>query len=123
MAPCPGFPAKDLLKADKGSRCRQKTLEDHVTCTHPNCGKGKKMPTTFWNAGRQTEDFCLSHCPFDPLYQVAAALSAISHEGAASEGSSAVLSNSESGNLSGPSSPLSPDLMFWSSSTLFSAHL
>ncbi|KAF5841753.1 zinc-finger domain of monoamine-oxidase A repressor R1-domain-containing protein [Dunaliella salina] len=27
--------------------CRQKTLEDHVTCTHPNCGKGKKMPTTF----------------------------------------------------------------------------
>ena len=28
--------------------CRQKTLEDHVTCTHPNCGSGKRMPTSFW---------------------------------------------------------------------------
>lgn len=28
--------------------CRQKTLEDHVTCTHPNCGNGKRMPTSFW---------------------------------------------------------------------------
>ena len=29
-------------------RCRQKTLEDHVSCSHPNCGKGKRMPTSFW---------------------------------------------------------------------------
>ncbi len=28
--------------------CRQKTLEEHVTCTHPNCGKGKRLATTFW---------------------------------------------------------------------------
>lgn len=27
--------------------CRQKTLEDHVICSHPGCGKGKRMPTTF----------------------------------------------------------------------------
>lgn len=27
--------------------CRQKTLEDNVTCTHPGCGKGKRLPTTF----------------------------------------------------------------------------
>lgn len=28
--------------------CRQKTLEDHVTCTNDGCGKGKRLPTTFW---------------------------------------------------------------------------
>jgi hypothetical protein len=30
--------------------CRQKTLEAHVTCTDPKCGKGK-MPYSFWCAG------------------------------------------------------------------------
>jgi hypothetical protein len=29
-------------------RCRQKTLEDHVTCTNANCGNGKRMPLSFW---------------------------------------------------------------------------
>lgn len=28
--------------------CRQKTLEDHVTCTRPNCGGGRRLPTSFW---------------------------------------------------------------------------
>jgi len=28
--------------------CRQKTLEDHVTCTNQGCGKGKRLATTFW---------------------------------------------------------------------------
>ena len=28
--------------------CRQKTLEDHVTCTSEACGKGKRLATTFW---------------------------------------------------------------------------
>ena len=28
--------------------CRQKTLEDHVTCTNSTCGKGKRLATTFW---------------------------------------------------------------------------
>ncbi|GAX81623.1 hypothetical protein CEUSTIGMA_g9051.t1 [Chlamydomonas eustigma] len=27
--------------------CRQKTLEDHVTCSSEMCGKGKRLPTTF----------------------------------------------------------------------------
>lgn len=39
--------------------CRQKTLEDKVTCTMPNCGGGRRMPTSFckmclWN--RHGED-------------------------------------------------------------------
>jgi hypothetical protein len=29
-------------------RCRQKTLEEHVTCTNPDCGKGRRMPLSFW---------------------------------------------------------------------------
>jgi hypothetical protein len=29
-------------------RCRQKTLEDHVTCTNVNCGNGRRMPLSFW---------------------------------------------------------------------------
>ncbi|PRW60483.1 cell division cycle-associated 7 [Chlorella sorokiniana] len=27
--------------------CRQKTLEEHVTCTHPDCGGGKRLPVSF----------------------------------------------------------------------------
>lgn len=27
--------------------CRQKTLEDHVTCTNPCCGNGRRMPLSF----------------------------------------------------------------------------
>ena len=27
--------------------CRQKTLEAHVTCTHPKCAKSH-MPYSFW---------------------------------------------------------------------------
>lgn len=30
------------------SRCRQKTLENKVTCTDPGCGKGRRLPTSFW---------------------------------------------------------------------------
>jgi hypothetical protein len=29
-------------------RCRQKTLDEHVTCTRPDCGNGTKLPVTFW---------------------------------------------------------------------------
>lgn len=29
--------------------CRQKTLEEHVTCTHPDCGGGKRLPVSFWS--------------------------------------------------------------------------
>jgi hypothetical protein len=28
--------------------CRQKTLTENVTCTNPNCGGGRRIPTTFW---------------------------------------------------------------------------
>lgn len=28
--------------------CRQKTLEDHVTCTAEGCGGGRKLPVSFW---------------------------------------------------------------------------
>ncbi|KAL6747477.1 zinc-finger domain of monoamine-oxidase A repressor R1-domain-containing protein [Haematococcus lacustris] len=27
--------------------CRQKTLEEHVTCSNPGCGKGRRLPTSF----------------------------------------------------------------------------
>lgn len=27
--------------------CRQKTLEDHVTCSNPGCGGGRRIPTSF----------------------------------------------------------------------------
>ncbi|KAL4422435.1 hypothetical protein ABPG75_008632 [Micractinium tetrahymenae] len=27
--------------------CRQKTLEEHVTCTHPDCGGGRRLPVSF----------------------------------------------------------------------------
>ncbi|KAL4436108.1 hypothetical protein ABPG77_005556 [Micractinium sp. CCAP 211/92] len=27
--------------------CRQKTLEEHVTCTHPNCGDGRRLAVSF----------------------------------------------------------------------------
>lgn len=40
--------------------CRQKTLEDKVTCTSPGCGKGKRLPTTFCKMclrNRHGEDF------------------------------------------------------------------
>ena len=40
--------------------CRQKTLEDKVTCTAPGCGKGKRLPTTFCKMclrNRHGEDF------------------------------------------------------------------
>ena len=28
--------------------CRQKTLEEHVTCTHPSCGEGRRLAVSFW---------------------------------------------------------------------------
>lgn len=28
--------------------CRQKTLEEHVTCTHPDCGAGRRLAVAFW---------------------------------------------------------------------------
>ncbi|KAF6256097.1 zinc-finger domain of monoamine-oxidase A repressor R1-domain-containing protein [Scenedesmus sp. NREL 46B-D3] len=40
--------------------CRQKTLEDHVTCTNANCGNGKRMPLSFCAKclkNRHGEDF------------------------------------------------------------------
>eukprot|EP00775_Hariotina_reticulata_P001683 gene1683-2027_t len=40
--------------------CRQKTLEDHVTCTNSNCGNGRRMPLSFCAKclrNRHGEDF------------------------------------------------------------------
>ena len=28
--------------------CRQKTLEEHVTCSHPDCGDGRRLAVSFW---------------------------------------------------------------------------
>lgn len=28
--------------------CRQKTLEEHVQCTAPGCGGGRRLPVSFW---------------------------------------------------------------------------
>jgi RNase P subunit RPR2 len=37
-----------LLLPLRHCRCRQKTLEDHVTCTNECCGNGRRMPLSFW---------------------------------------------------------------------------
>ncbi len=48
--------------------CRQKTLEDHVVCTSPECGGGKTLPVSFcrmclWNRhGENVYDALLSGC-------------------------------------------------------------
>lgn len=43
--------------------CRQKTLEDHVTCTNPECGGGRRMPLSFCKMclrNRHGEDVALA---------------------------------------------------------------
>ncbi|EFN60142.1 hypothetical protein CHLNCDRAFT_18747, partial [Chlorella variabilis] len=39
--------------------CRQKTLEEHVTCSHPDCGDGRRLAVSFCKLclrNRQGED-------------------------------------------------------------------
>lgn len=43
-------------------RCRQKTLEDTVTCTNPGCGNGRRMPLSFWCA-RAASSRADAHAP------------------------------------------------------------